>query len=464
MHTVTQLLITEAYIFLWIDSEALIPAPTNSLPNSYQMDEITRTADVAALPPMVSPSAAITIADFRQSNDDIVRIMNSYNMLLEQWGCDEPGHDICLQGKNYVGHIQLSKEQISIWIGEICRGQATRRDPPKVFIVPDGSGSKWSPDFYWGASETNAETEDEIEPGYLCGLALERLGRTILYHSKVSLLFAKLLFYKQIVGGLYKRPSARMFGIILQETIDLIRPSYPNYIRDRASGIFSRVSFLPDERWGNDYIHIILECLGGSFRWFQSPEIMSALYRNLTGASLHIHYEEVLSTFVVIIARYLTSLRGLFHVCLHAFTFLAANLCHLRKLSFEELDAIHDYLETWLRKGFDSISSCRGGLYFANYQMKVSIPCSQQDARFHILSEALLDMALDTTIGTTLRDNDLKMFLQGGELAVYRFFADRALLIDDVKKISRIAPFIAFYLRHVVLALCQLISQLTFPF
>ncbi|KAF8512749.1 hypothetical protein BU17DRAFT_69094 [Hysterangium stoloniferum] len=194
------------------------------------MDETTRTADVAGLPPTISSSVAVTIADFQPSNDEIMRMMNAHNMLREQWGCNEPGHELCLQGKEFVGHIQLSKEQISIWIGEICRGQATCRYPPKAFIVPDGSGSNRNPNFDWGASETTTDTEVEIEPGYFCGLALERIGGIILYHSKVWVLCAKLLVYKRIVNrryeltsGLYTRPSERMLGIILQETVDLMR-------------------------------------------------------------------------------------------------------------------------------------------------------------------------------------------------------------------------------------------------
>ncbi|KAF8512742.1 hypothetical protein BU17DRAFT_69087 [Hysterangium stoloniferum] len=401
---VTQLLKAEAYHISCIDNEALIPTPTDSLPNTYEMDEITRTTDVVGLPPTISSSAAVTIADFQLSNDEIMRITNAHNMLREQWGCDEPGHELCLQGKEFVDHIQLSKEQISIWIGEICRGQATCRYPPKAFIVPDGSGSNRNLNFDWGASETTTDTEVEIEPGYFCGLALERIGGIILYHSKVWVLCAKLLVYKRIVNrpyeitsGLYKRPSARMLGIILQETVDLMRFCIFRY---------------PTEA-------------------YLSPEIMSALYRNLTGGQLHIHYDEVLSTCVVILARYVAASWEPYHFLLSALTFLAANLCHLRKLSFKELDAIHDYLESSLQKQNDPYS-----IYL---QMRVSTSCSQQDARFHILSEALMDIALDTTIGTTLRHNGPDMFRDAKGLAVHIFFADRVLLIDDVKKMSRIA-------------------------
>ncbi|KAF8529297.1 hypothetical protein BU17DRAFT_80528 [Hysterangium stoloniferum] len=376
-------------------------------------------------------------------------------MLHEQWGCDEPGHDVCLQGADYIGHIQLSEEQISIWIGEICRGQATCHYPPKVFIVPDGFRFNRNPNFDWGASGTNTDTEVEIGRQYLGRVVLERVGRTILYHSKVSFLLAKLSFYKQIVNRprpstiarrLYKPPSAQSLGIILQETADLMRPSYPLCIRKRASNVFGRRTWIPDGYRGVDSIQIILEWLGDAFRraWkiVESPEIMSALYRNLTSAPLHVHYDEVLSSFIVILARYLTGSWDRDHHPLpYTLTHIVQNLCHLRKLSFKELYAIHDYLESWLQQRSNSRWSYNKDAYFICSQMEVSIRCSRQDARFHILSEALLDIALDTTIGATSRYMGLDWFLQGKGGAVNKFFEDRVLLIDHAKKIKKIASF-----------------------
>ncbi|KAF8515984.1 hypothetical protein BU17DRAFT_93074 [Hysterangium stoloniferum] len=80
-------------------------------------------------------------------------------------------------------------------------------------------------------------------------------------------------------------------------------------------------------------------------------------------------------------------------------------------------------------------------------------PETPADARFHILSKALLDIALDTTIGAISRDIGNDSFLWPRACAVNRFFEDRVLLIEHAKKINRIASFIAFYLRHVAHAL-----------
>ncbi|KAF8516002.1 hypothetical protein BU17DRAFT_93099 [Hysterangium stoloniferum] len=218
-----------------------MPIATESLPNANGVDGITRMADVAGLPPTVTPSAAVTIPD-SQLSDERKRAVKAYKRLREQWGCDEPGHDLCLQGNHYIAHIQLSQEQISIWIDEICRGQATCHHPPEMFIILDGSRPNRNLNFDWGASETNTDPEVEIGTGYFCGLVLERVGSTILYCSKVSLLLAKLSLYGQIVnhwsiygntGRRYKRPSAQRLGIILQETADLMRARTITSIMER---------------------------------------------------------------------------------------------------------------------------------------------------------------------------------------------------------------------------------------
>ncbi|KAF8512747.1 hypothetical protein BU17DRAFT_69091 [Hysterangium stoloniferum] len=173
------------------------------------MNEITRTADVIGLPRTISPSAgAVTIAHFQPSNDEIMRITNAHNMLREEWSCNEPGHDLCLEGKEY------------------CRGQATCRYPPKVFIVPDGSGSNRNSNFDWDASGTTTDTEAEIGPGYFCGLALERIGGIILYYSKVWLLCAKLLVYKRIVNRRYELTSGLYTGHPIHFVFETGRPAF----------------------------------------------------------------------------------------------------------------------------------------------------------------------------------------------------------------------------------------------
>ncbi|KAF8514362.1 hypothetical protein BU17DRAFT_94651 [Hysterangium stoloniferum] len=341
-----------------------MPIIPDSLPNAYEVEEITRMADVAGLPPRDSPSAVVTIPDSQPSNENFMRGVKAYKMLQELWGCDQPGHDLCLQGGEYVGHIQLSEEQISIWIGEICRGQATCHYPPEVFIIPDGSISNEDPNFDWGSSETDTDTELEGGPGYLCGLALERIGRTILYHSKVSLFLAKLLLYKQAVDNgrlfgatrqLYKPVPEQRLGVILQETADLMRPSYPLYIRKRATNIFGLRYNVPDGYTGCNRIRVILEWLGCAFRHSEedhvSPQIMSALYRNLTSGPLHIHYDEVVSNFILILARYLTGAWERDYDSLpYMLTQHIQNVYLLRELSFKELNATHDYLESWLQQ------------------------------------------------------------------------------------------------------------------
>ncbi|KAF8515992.1 hypothetical protein BU17DRAFT_93087 [Hysterangium stoloniferum] len=296
-------------------------------------------------------------------------------------------------------------------------------------------------------------------PQILTGVAAERI-----LIQKLSVdqgIFVDSLWNEQTVNGwppygyrrLYKPPSARSLGIILQETADLMRPSYPLYIRKRAFKVFDTTTRIPDGSRAEDCIQIILGWLGESGEEDVSPGIMSALYRNLLSAPLHLHYDEVLSNFIVILARYLSSWARDYHSLPYARTYIVRDLCHLRQLSFKELNAIHDYLESWLQQQSNSRWSYNRDAYFIALQMEASILCSRQDARFHILCEALLDIALDTTIGATSRHRGLDWFLKGKGAAVNRFFKDNVLLIDHTEKIKRIASFIAFYLRHVVHAL-----------
>ncbi|KAF8513853.1 hypothetical protein BU17DRAFT_68644 [Hysterangium stoloniferum] len=361
-----------------------MPITTDSLPNTYGVDTITHMTDAAGLPP-TSPSAAVTFADSQLGNQNTMRVVNAYKMLHEQWGCDEPGHDLCLQGGCYIGHIQLSQEQISIWIDEICRGQATCHYPPEVLIIPDGSGANRKLDFDWGASETNIDPEPEIEPGKI----VDRLPR----------------------------PSAQSLGIILQETVDLMRPSYPPYIREQASNVFVSVENVSDAHRRDDCPQLVLEWLGWVFRhsgYKGSPEIMSALYRNLTSAPLHIHYDEVLSNFVVILARYHTGSWERDHIG------RPSDLAHLMRylcgLQYDMLSAFF----TELTQAMPDPTTQDG-----------PTPESLADARFHVLSEALLDIALGITVGGTLRHMGNDWFFWSQARAVNRLFEDREWYMLD---------------------------------
>ncbi|KAF8524865.1 hypothetical protein BU17DRAFT_84401 [Hysterangium stoloniferum] len=389
------------------------------------MDEITPANDLKDLSPLVSPSVVMSV-NFQQSNKIIIRTVRAYKKLQKRWGCDELGHDLCLRGSDYVGHIQLSEEQVSIWIGEICRGQATCRYPPGAIIIPDCSRSNRNPNFDWGAiysdidSETVRDTNGEIGPGYFCGLALERVGATILHRAKALALVAKLSWYDrimnprfdgQITRRLRNRVFVRVFGIIVQETADLMRPSYPPSIRKQASNIFFNASSIPHDLVDDEVecARIMLGWLGFAFRFFGGthsrdyrvpPEITAELYSSLASAPLHTHYHEITSNFIVIFGRQLTGSWEPHHSRIASMlTIIVDNVRRLRKLSGGELNAIHSLIEFSLQPCNRRVFYNRSYPGSLDDQIKLSITCSQQDPRFKSLSEALLDIALDTMVG-----------------------------------------------------------------
>jgi len=148
------------------------------------MDEINRGDDVEDLHPRVSSSGALMSPELQDSHAIRIKTIQVHKELQELRGCDKPDHDICLSESDFVGHSQLSVEQVSNWIDEICRGQATCSYPPEVLIIPGASRSNRDPGSDWGASGTNNDTDGEVGPGYVCGLALERVSKAILSRAK----------------------------------------------------------------------------------------------------------------------------------------------------------------------------------------------------------------------------------------------------------------------------------------
>jgi hypothetical protein len=68
----------------------------------------------------------------------------------------------------------------------------------------------------------------DIQPGYLCGLALERVGTRLLYGTRVFMLAAKLLHFNHrvtrgLTGKTTRNLTLRNLGLIIQESIDILR-------------------------------------------------------------------------------------------------------------------------------------------------------------------------------------------------------------------------------------------------
>ncbi|KAF8530596.1 hypothetical protein BU17DRAFT_79441 [Hysterangium stoloniferum] len=411
--------------------------------------------------PSVSPPATVMNVE-AQKNDKTTKTLRAYRLLQNKWSCAEPGHDLCLRGTDCDGHIQLSEDQVSIWVDEICRNQATDLYPPKTLIIPGPNRDRNND---WGVSETSYDphAEDGVDgPGYLCGLVQERVGRATLYVAKVLTALGKISLYKWIVEKNYDRPlnllSMRFFGTIVQETADLMGPWYPWCVRRRASDIFTLSSNVDEYSSAADYTGFMLQWLGFAFSWRwdnDSPEIMSAPYRSLTCRRLlHVHWTEVASEFIIILFRNLSRHRNYNNYIL--LDHLVFNVCTLGQLSPQALNVIHGYLQSSLQRHYTVDN-------LLDVDMRISVECSRQDVRFKILSEALLDVALDITAEPTPQGDGVELFFGSRAKAVNSFFRDEAILIDFTKKVDRIASFLALYLRQVVhISLSTDISTITF--
>ncbi|KAF8527149.1 hypothetical protein BU17DRAFT_61779 [Hysterangium stoloniferum] len=201
-------------------------------------------------------------------------------------------------------------------------------------------------------------------PGYYCGVGMERVGRNVLHNAKIAALMAKLMIYKRMACGedrafnnlMRKHLTLRRIGKVIQETIDLMRPTYPRQIRQQASVIlvwFWHPSVIQGRIEGQ-----LMTELGFAFLWCpgtrwgdrdQPSAMTSSLYNAVIKSPLHTNLNEVASAFVLQIAGYLSC------PC-HSRTFLLAGLgfiveqtCHMRQLSVEELTAIRGCIEFWTK-------------------------------------------------------------------------------------------------------------------
>ena len=82
------------------------------------------------------------------------------------------------------------------------------------------------------SDQSSVISRDDISPGMLCGIALERVGTRLLRGSKMAILLGKLIAYKRLLNDrdtslviklARKRLGVRGLGVIVQECVDLLR-------------------------------------------------------------------------------------------------------------------------------------------------------------------------------------------------------------------------------------------------
>lgn len=143
---------------------------------------------------------------------------------------------------------------------------------------------------------------------------------------------------------------------------DIPRPSYPDYIRRHANSVLDEIQYIHNAEWPgweNDDVGIPLVVLGylsqammyspGTY-WGNtnlSTEMTSLLYNSLITSSLHSHYNEIASTFIINISRYLTSTWDL--VLVEILTCIVQNISYGRSIQLDEVSALRGWFESWLQ-------------------------------------------------------------------------------------------------------------------
>ncbi|KAF8503854.1 hypothetical protein BU17DRAFT_101698 [Hysterangium stoloniferum] len=431
--------------------------------------------EVDWLQPLVSPAV---LRMERQDVDDTGTRERSRINLRGRCGCLEHVHYLCCRAHGDDQHIALSEEDVEVSVEEWWQGERNCHDPPNNIQIRGSSTnatSKLNPyrrrSIDWGvvSSPDSSSSSLEISPGYYCGVGLERVGRTVLHNAKTAALMAKLMVYKRMVYGhdkafkklIRKHLTLRRIGIVIQETIDLMRPTYPRQIRHQASLVLGL--FWDSLGWRNKgHTANLMAYLGSAFhacpgaRWEDrdrtSTAITSSLYNAVIKSPLHTNLNEVSSAFILQIAGYLSC------PC-HSRTYLLARLgslveqiCHMRQLSVEELTAIRGFIEFWVQQ---QNCSHRRSLYGSPIELLML--CMREDAWFQdIAGDVLKVIVADTNHHiaslTLIMDVDTAHSLGCGIWDLKTFFGNRTLRTHHIKQLngvpSLIEPLLRLILTH----------------
>ncbi|KAF8500089.1 hypothetical protein BU17DRAFT_72125 [Hysterangium stoloniferum] len=103
------------------------------------------------------------------------------DILQRLWACNGKGHGLCYHRPGRDEHVPINKDALDSWVQQICRGFAACIEPPQGLLSSSWIEEGMS-DFerdaitMWFSPFIRNTTEVEVGPGYLCGLALERIG------------------------------------------------------------------------------------------------------------------------------------------------------------------------------------------------------------------------------------------------------------------------------------------------
>ncbi|KAF8496079.1 hypothetical protein BU17DRAFT_72481 [Hysterangium stoloniferum] len=129
------------------------------------------------------------------------------DILQRQVACNREDHGVCYYRPGRDEHVLINKKALDSWVQQLCRDFAIGLEPPQGLL--DSLGIEK------GMSDIERDAMIEIGPGYLCGLAMERIGTKLLYGTKIPMLVGKCFFNT-------RRVEEHQRGL---------RPSYPPKIR-----------------------------------------------------------------------------------------------------------------------------------------------------------------------------------------------------------------------------------------
>ncbi|KAF8512035.1 hypothetical protein BU17DRAFT_69396 [Hysterangium stoloniferum] len=149
---------------------------------SYHEVVLSHPDQVEVLPPLISPAAL-------ESQRITVLESHCQDILQRLWTCNREGHGLCYHRPGHE-HASITKDAFDSWVQQL---------PPQGLLDSSGIGQGMS-DIEreamtrWFAPVIHNPTNVEFDPGYFCGLAMERIGTKLLYGTKISILVGKCFF------------------------------------------------------------------------------------------------------------------------------------------------------------------------------------------------------------------------------------------------------------------------------
>ncbi|KAF8518866.1 hypothetical protein BU17DRAFT_90671 [Hysterangium stoloniferum] len=327
---------------------------------------------VDELPPLICPRVLTSEQRDQIINTGMREIFRV--KLRERWSCNETGQNLCYRAPGDDHHIPLSPNHVELWVDELCQGETTCHEPPTAVTMPEKSTdttSNLSPcgSHAWGClSVYHTPSNIEIIPGYYdVGVVFEKVSMRLLHHGRMARLMAKLIVYGRMVDFssrdkvlnkfLHKSATLPSWGRVIQESIDLLRPTYPLVIREKASRILGNFWLCYDEiQLTNNHDTMTLKLIASLVRAFiccpgaqwwdtnTSTLITTSLYNSIIKSPLHSNLDEVSSAFVMHISRYLSHPHNQYPLLIGPLADVIENRCH---------SLLHDLLEStqtfWLR-------------------------------------------------------------------------------------------------------------------